>query len=86
MQERENADSAIAASLEQSLLELGRTAEQMTDEREDQEVQLVESFKEMLKKIQGEIQAERTTRENSEEALLTLMEQTCAKLSKTAQM
>ena len=33
--ERENADSTIAASLEQSLLELSKTAERMTDERED---------------------------------------------------
>ena len=49
--DRENADSSIAATLEQQLLEIGRTAEKMTDEREDQEVQLVESFKEMLKKI-----------------------------------
>ena len=55
MQERETADSQIAATLEQTLLELTRTAERMTDEREDQEVQLVESFKEMLKSIQGEI-------------------------------
>ena len=54
----------------------------MTDEREDQEVQLVESFKEMLKKIQGEIQDERVEREQSEEALLTLMETTCSKLNR----
>ena len=74
MQERETADSQIAATLEQTLLELTRTAERMTDEREDQEVQLVESFKEMLKSIQGEISQERTDREKSEEALMTLME------------
>ena len=53
--DRENADSSIAATLEQQLLEIGRTAEKMTDEREDQEVQLVESFKEMLKKIQSAV-------------------------------
>ena len=46
----------------------------MQDEREDQEVSLVESFKEICKKIQQEIQEERADRENSEEALLTLME------------
>ena len=51
VQDGENADGSIAGALEQSLLELTRTAEHMTDEREDQEVQLVESFKEMLKKI-----------------------------------
>ena len=84
--DRENADSSIAATLEQQLLEIGRTAEKMTDEREDQEVQLVESFKEMLKKIQGEIQDERVDREEAEEALLTLMERTCSKLSQQAQM
>lgn len=33
--ERENADAQMAASLEHSLVELGRTAELMTDERED---------------------------------------------------
>ena len=56
----------------------------MTDEREDQEVQLVESFKEMLKGIQSEISSERVEREKSEEALLTLMENTCSKLNKQA--
>ena len=68
------------------MLELSRAAGRMTDEREDQEVQLVESFKEILKKIQGEIQQERQDREQSEEALLTLMESTCAKLSRQASM
>ena len=46
----------------------------------------MESFKEMLKKIQGEIQDERVDREEAEEALLTLMERTCSKLSQQAQM
>ena len=38
VQDRENVDGSIAGALEQSLLELTRTAERMTDEREDQEV------------------------------------------------
>ena len=46
-------------------------------------MQLVESFKEMLKKIQNEIANERGDREKAEEALLTLMEQTCSKLNNT---
>ena len=52
MTERQEADTAIEKNLEQSLVELSQTAERMTDEREDQEVQLVEQFKVMLQNIQ----------------------------------
>ena len=45
---------------------------------------MVEQFKDTLKKIQGEIQQEKLDRERAEEQLLTLMEQTCAKLNKSA--
>ena len=48
--------------------------ESLKDEREDQEVQLVQQFKDTLKKIQDEIQHEKIDRERQEEALLSLME------------
>ena len=52
-----------------------------TTERESQEVDMVEMFKDILKQIQSDIEREKREREQSQEALLNLMEETCSKLS-----
>ena len=57
----------------------------MTDEREQQEVELVESFKEILKGLQAEIREEKAIREQSESTMLNLIEDTCGKLASQAQ-
>lgn len=41
---------------------------------------MVEMFKDILKKIQSDIEKEKREREQSQEALLNLMEETCGKL------
>ena len=38
-------------------------------------------LREMINKIKGEIETERKEREQSEETLLSLLEETCAKLN-----
>ena len=45
---------------------------------------MVEMFRDILKKVQKEISAEKVDREQSEEALLTLLEETCARLNKSS--
>lgn len=40
-------------------------------------------FKDMINKIKSEIDHEKSEREQAEEALLTLLEETCAKLNKS---
>ena len=47
--ERENVDQIMAGSIESTLIEMSGTTLRMTDEREISQIQLVESFKEMLK-------------------------------------
>ena len=44
---------------------------------------MIEMFKDMINKIKNEIDTEKTEREQAEEALLTLLEETCAKLNKS---
>lgn len=44
---------------------------------------MIEMFKDMINKIKTEIETEKTEREQAEEALLTLLEETCAKLNKS---
>jgi hypothetical protein len=44
---------------------------------------MIEMFKEMINKIKGEIESEKSEREQAEEALLSLLEETCAKLNKS---
>lgn len=46
---------------------------------------MIETFKEMICKIKGEIDVERTKREESDESLLHLLEDTCTKLAVNAQ-
>jgi len=41
-------------------------------------------FKDMLKKVQVEIENEKQEREATEETLLSLLEKTCAKLNQSA--
>ena len=60
--------------MENKLTSCNKAMESLKDEREDQEVQLVQQFKDTLKKIQDEIQHEKIDRERQEEALLSLME------------
>lgn len=45
---------------------------------------MVEMFKEMISKIKAEIEVEKQEREQAEEALLSLLEETCSKLNKSA--
>jgi len=45
---------------------------------------MVEMFKDILKQIQNEIEREKYGREQSQESLLQLMEETCSKLSTQA--
>jgi hypothetical protein len=45
---------------------------------------MIETFKEMICKIKGEIEAERAKREEGDEALLHLLEDTCTKLAANA--
>ena len=42
---------------------------------------MIETFKEMITKIKGEIDNERALREEADENLLQLLEETCAKLA-----
>ena len=51
--------------------------------REETEETMIEMFKDMISKIKGEIDAEKGEREQAEEALLSLLEETCAKLNKS---
>jgi hypothetical protein len=44
---------------------------------------MIEMFKEMISKIKGEIDTEKQEREQAEESLLSLLEETCAKLNKS---
>jgi hypothetical protein len=54
------------------------------ESREANEETMIETFKEMICKIKGEIDAERTKREESDESLLHLLEDTCTKLAVNA--
>ncbi len=42
---------------------------------------MVETFKDILKQIQQDIEKEKREREQSQESLLSLLEETCSKLS-----
>ena len=44
---------------------------------------MIEMFKDMIGKIKSEIDNEKQEREQAEEALLQLLEETCAKLNKS---
>lgn len=44
---------------------------------------MIEMFKDMINKIKAEIDTEKNEREQAEEALLSLLEETCAKLNKS---
>jgi hypothetical protein len=44
---------------------------------------MIEMFKDMINKIKNEIDLEKSEREQAEEALLSLLEETCAKLNKS---
>jgi|APCry1669190288_1035285.scaffolds.fasta_scaffold203084_1 hypothetical protein len=41
---------------------------------------MIETFKEMISKIKGEIDGERMLREEADETLLKLLEETCARI------
>ena len=51
--------------------------------REETEETMIEMFKDMINKIKGEIESEKGEREQAEESLLSLLEETCAKLNKS---
>ena len=44
---------------------------------------MIETFKEMICKIKSELEAERSQREEADETLLKLLEETCTKISNT---
>jgi hypothetical protein len=44
---------------------------------------MIETFKEMICKIKAEIDAERSQREDADETLFKLLEETCTKLAST---
>jgi hypothetical protein len=44
---------------------------------------MIEMFKDMINRIKTEIDGEKQEREQAEEALLSLLEETCAKLNKS---
>ena len=44
---------------------------------------MIETFKEMICKIKAELDAERSQRQEADETLLKLLEETCSKLSNT---
>jgi hypothetical protein len=51
--------------------------------REANEETMIETFKEMICKIKSELEAERSQREEADETLLKLLEETCTKITNT---
>ena len=51
--------------------------------REANEETMIETFKEMICKIKSELEAERSPREEADETLLKLLEETCTKITNT---
>ena len=51
--------------------------------REGNEETMIETFKEMICKIKSELEAERSQREEADETLLKLLEETCTKITNT---
>jgi hypothetical protein len=51
--------------------------------REANEETMIETFKEMICKIKSELEAERSQREEADETLLKLLEETCTNITNT---
>lgn len=76
----QDGDKELIVRIDEEVNKFRRELQEQTDSREACETEIYELMKNVVMKIKEEIELERKTRENTQENLLGLLEETCHKI------
>lgn len=76
----QDGDKELIVRIDDEVTKFKRELHEQTDGREACETEIYELMKNVVIKIKEEIELERKTRENTQENLLSLLEETCHKI------